>query len=271
MLDTCYNVWFKFKVHHPPVGTGWGYHFCWKSIRWRPQGGDGYIWWCSPGSGRTYSVMSRGLGCKVMVMSPPRPHRGVGHLKFEPHITVTYIWITLYISHITADIAVHTRLPLFGPENVQICLYWQHIVEMTNFSCLAPIFSLKVSTQGPKSDFLSRIQTLFTLVDTMHEKWDFDGGHMQKYHDSPPYKRYLLNYWGKTKRGFKLLSPSNNLKWMLPYLCKKLWPVLAPFYLCAHAPSMPLSPTWWHHVCQRSPSRLCGDWVIWSQKCALRI
>ena len=46
---------------------------------------------------------------------------------------------------------------------------------MANFSCLAPILSLKVSTQGPKSDFLSRIQTLFTLIDTMHEKWDFDG------------------------------------------------------------------------------------------------
>ena len=93
-------------------------------------------------------------------------------------------------------------------------------------------------------------------------------GHMQKYHDSPPCKRYLLSCWGKTKKGFKLLSPSNNLKWMLLYLCKKLWPVLSPFYLCAHAPSMPLSPTWWHHVCPRSSSRLCGDWVIWSQKCA---
>ena len=87
----------------------------------------------------------------------------------------SHIWITHYISHITADIAVHTWLPLFGPENVQTCLYWQHIVEMANFSCLAPILSLKVSTQGPKSDFLSRIQTLFTLIDTMHEKWDFDG------------------------------------------------------------------------------------------------
>ena len=87
----------------------------------------------------------------------------------------SHIWITHYISHITADIAVHTWLPLFGPENVQTCLYWRHIVEMTNFSCLALILSLKVSTQGPKSDFLSRIQTLFTLVDTMHEKWDFDG------------------------------------------------------------------------------------------------
>ena len=73
-------------------------------------------------------------------------------------------------------------------------------------------------------------------------------GHMQKYHDSPPCKRYLLSCWGKTKKGFKLLSPSNNLKWMLLYLCKKLWPVLAPFYLCAHAPGMQLSPTWWHHV-----------------------
>ena len=58
---------------------------------------------------------------------------------------------------------------------MQTCLYWRHIVEMTNFSCLAPILSLKISTQGPKSDFLSGIQTLFTLVDTMHEKWDFDG------------------------------------------------------------------------------------------------
>ena len=93
-------------------------------------------------------------------------------------------------------------------------------------------------------------------------------GHMQKYHDSPPCKRYILNCWGKTKKGFKLLSPSDNLKWMLLYLCKKLWPVLAPFYLCAHAPGMQLSPTWWHHLCPRSSSRLCGDWVIWSQKCA---
>ena len=48
-------------------------------------------------------------------------------------------------------------------------------MEMANFSCLAPILSLKVSTQGPKSDFFSRIQTLFTLIDTMREKWDFDG------------------------------------------------------------------------------------------------
>ena len=46
---------------------------------------------------------------------------------------------------------------------------------MANFSCLAPILSLKVSTQGPKSEFFSQIQTLFTLIDTMHEKWDFDG------------------------------------------------------------------------------------------------
>ena len=77
---------------------------------------------------------------------------------------------------------------------------------------------------------------------------EFRWGHMQKYHDSPSCKRYLLSCWGKTKKGFKLLSPSNNLKWMLLYLCKKLWPVLAPFYLCAHAPGMQLSPTWWHHV-----------------------
>ena len=77
---------------------------------------------------------------------------------------------------------------------------------------------------------------------------EFWWGHMQKYHDSPPCKRYLSSCWGKTKKGFKLLSPSNNLKWMLLYLCKKLWPVLAPFYLCAHAPGMQLSPTWWHHV-----------------------
>ena len=46
---------------------------------------------------------------------------------------------------------------------------------MAIFFLLAPILSLKVSTQGPESDFLSRIQTLLTLVDTMHEKWDFDG------------------------------------------------------------------------------------------------
>ena len=76
----------------------------------------------------------------------------------------------------------------------------------------------------------------------------FRWGHMQKYHDSPPWKWYLLSCWGKTKKGFKLLFSSNNLKWMLLYLCKKLWPVLAPFYLCAHAPGMQLSPTWWHHV-----------------------
>ena len=46
---------------------------------------------------------------------------------------------------------------------------------MANFSCLALTSSLKVSTQGPKSDFLSLIQIGFALIDKMHKKWDFDG------------------------------------------------------------------------------------------------
>ena len=96
----CVSNW---KCPTPLWGRGGDITFVEKNIRWRPQGGDGHIWWCSFG----YSVMSRGLGCKVMVMSPPRPHRGVGHLEFEAHITVTYLNHTLHFTHYIRHCGIH--------------------------------------------------------------------------------------------------------------------------------------------------------------------
>ena len=80
------NVWFKFEVPHPPVGTGWGHHHYFAA---QPSGHHRVCpsrpWGASP----NISIPTLGTSPNIFstkVISPPRPHRGVAHLEFERHI-----------------------------------------------------------------------------------------------------------------------------------------------------------------------------------------
>ena len=139
---------------------------------------------------------------------------------------------------------------------------------MANFSSLALISSLKVSSQWPKSDFLSLIQTLFALIDTMHEKWDFDGVLCRNVMTVP-----LVSgtFWTVEEKRKKVLS-----YFLLPttlngcfYTCARNFDRCLHPFICVHM----LQVCNFHQLvgitlCPRSLSRLCGDWVIWSKKCA---
>ena len=98
---------FQIEGAPPPCGDGVGISPLLKKYKVTSPGWGWTHLVMLPRSGWTYSVMSRGLGCKVMVMSPPHPHRGVGHLKFEGHITVTYLNHTLHFTHYSGHCSTH--------------------------------------------------------------------------------------------------------------------------------------------------------------------